>query len=256
MAGVNTDVHLNTFLVAKTEVTVADFREFIEQTNYQTTAEILGWSVTPSWKTTSGASWRNPGFQPRDSMPVVGISWYDAVEYCNWRSETDGLRPAYSVNKQVQDPNNLNAHDKLKWTVRLISGANGYRLPSEAEWTVAAQGGRRAGYSVYAGSNDPNAVAWQGGNSSASLHPFGTLKPNELGIYDMSGNVWEWCYDWWGSAPPGGTQPMGPISGEYHFIKGGGAWDSVDLSQITHRGHFGASYLSAYSFGMRLFRNL
>jgi len=109
-----------------------------------------------------------------------------------------------------------------------------YRLPTEAEWEYAARGGNKSEGYKYSGSNTLDDVAWYGGNSGNTTKPIGTKQPNELGIYDMSGNVWEWCSDWYGtySASPQ-TNPKGPATGQYRITRGGAYLDNS--FQITTR---------------------
>jgi len=143
-----------------------------------------------------------------DNQPVNKVRWYDAVEYCNKRSRREGLTPAYTI-----------SGTNVSWN----KNANGYRLPTEAEWEYAARGGHQAGgYNIYAGSDNINSVAWYRSNSGSKSHPVGGKQANELGIYDMSGNVWEWCWDWYGSYPSGSvTDPAGPSSGSDRVHRGG-----------------------------------
>jgi hypothetical protein len=131
----------------------------------------------------------NPSNFKGDTLPVGYVSWYDALEYCNRRSVKEGLTPVYS-----------GSGDYITCNFK----TNGYRLPTEAEWEWAAKGGGKE-FMVYeySGSNNVDAVAWYGGNSGGRSHPVGQKQPNSLGIYDMSGNVWEWCWDWYGGYSSG-----------------------------------------------------
>lgn len=156
----------------------------------------------------------NPSHFQGDNLPVEDISWYQAVEFCNKLSQKEGLTPAYTINGRNVTCN---------WN------ANGYRLPTEAEWEYAARGGNKAkkrffgGYkNNYSGSNNIDEVAWYSSNSGSKTQAVGTKKANELGIYDMSGNVWEWCWDWYGSYSSGAkTNPRGSSSGSRRVLRGG-----------------------------------
>lgn len=133
-----------------------------------------------------------------------------------------------------------------------MTGQN-FRLPTEAEWEFAARGGNKSKGYKYAGGNDINEVAWNSDNASSMTHPVGTKVPNELGLYDMTGNVWEWCYDWYGSytATDGQTDPQGPSTGSNRVFRGG-CWGNSSLySRVTIRRNNTPSF-SSYHLGLRL----
>ncbi len=160
----------------------------------------------------------------RGSRPVIYVSWYDAVKYCNWLSEQAGLPKAYSI-----------SGTSVNWN----QNAEGYRLPTEAEWEYAARGGKHSRGYKYAGSNNVGEVGWYSGNSGGKTHPVKGKKANELGLYDMSGNVWEWCWDWYDSdyysISPGGNL-TGPSSGSYRVIRGGSWGLNPEGLRVAARG--------------------
>jgi sulfatase modifying factor 1 len=159
----------------------------------------------------------NPSKFIGDNLPVESVSWYDCVEYCNKRSIKEGLTPYYIINRKIKDQNNKTDLDDIKLLVTVNGGADGYRLPTEAEWEYAAGGGQLSKNYTYSGSNNIEDVAWYWQNAGdkklAGIWSWPTLeknnnktklvgskRSNELGIYDMSGNVREWCEDWYEDA--------------------------------------------------------
>ena len=132
---------------------------------------------------------------------------------------------------------NVSYFDCQKFVVRLnkLTGKK-YRLPTEAEWEYAARGGKKSKGYEYAGSNNINEVAWFERNSSRSSHPVGEKVPNELGLYDMSGNVWEWCNDWYGNYESGvQTNPQGPALGIYRMFRGCSWGEIADNCRVSNR---------------------
>jgi formylglycine-generating enzyme required for sulfatase activity len=187
------------------EVTVSSFYMGIYEVTQKEWVEVMG---------------ANPSDWKDDSFPVGRVSWQDALEYCNKRSQKEGLTPAYK-----------NVSGQLVCDFK----ANGYRLPTEAEWEFAAKGGIKGNASdglfpeefTYSGSSDANAVAWCTANSQidkgkSQTHAVGTKAANSLGIYDMSGNVSEWCWDWFGAyTSEAQTNPEGPATGRDRVARGG-----------------------------------
>lgn len=185
--------------------------------------EDVFWPLLETWREACAIRLEGDRFLVREGMeeyPVVGVSWNGAVAYCNYRSLKEGKTPAYET---------------VFWD--LIPAANGYRLPNNEEWEWAARGGvHSAGYPC-AGDNDPDAVAWYGGNSGKMPHPVGGKVPNELGLYDMNGNVWEFCTERFGTfrgiITTGG---VGALMGSYHLWRGG-SYTSTEMSVHMFRHH-------------------
>ena len=178
----------------------------------------------------------NVGNGTSDSHPVTNVSWYDAVKWCNAKSQMDGLTPVYLVN---EDSSSVYKTGEIVPTID--STANGYRLPNEAEWEWAARGGVKSQGYTYSGSNTIVDVAWYSANSSGGTKEVGTLLENELGFNDMSGNVWEWCND---SVFP------------YRRFRGGG-WDySAGGCTVAYRGIVHTPDFRSGVIGFRLARSL
>ncbi|MBV6442944.1 MAG: Hercynine oxygenase [Saprospiraceae bacterium] len=220
-------VTIDNFHIARTQVTWWQYMLFCRATNRE----------MPS----------SPGWGRIGNHPVVNVNWYDAVQYANWVSERRGYTPVYEIDTARKDPNNKSDYDKQKWTVTLRKDADGLRLPTEAEWEFAARGGKQSKGFEYAGSDDLDEVGWYSNNAESKTHPVAEKKANELGIYDMSGNVWEWCGDWYGdypSSPP--ENPAGPASGSYRVLRGG-AWDGVaDGCRVAYRSYYGPVLRSSF----------
>ena len=129
-----------------------------------------------------------------------------------------------------------------------------FRLPTEAEWEYAARGGKKSKGYTYSGSNAIGDVAWHLDNSGNTTHEVGTKQANELGIYDMSGNVWEWCQDWYGETyykNSSTTDPQGPASGTSRVLRGGSRYDFAQCCRVAYRSNYYPDHRNSYR-GLRL----
>ncbi len=193
----------------------------------------------------SGRPLLDDGGWGRGNIPVIGLNWYDAVEYCNWLSEKEGLTPCYREGERV-----------VAWERE----TSGYRLPTEAEWEYAAKGGPLSKHYAYPGGDDPDKVAWYADNSDGQPHPIGQKTPNELGLYNMGGNVREFCWDRyaWNMYLYCGdpvVDPRGFGAGTHPniVIRGGDFESPVDELRVEARGYDVPTGRGMY--GIRLVRN-
>ncbi len=170
-----------------------------------------------------------------------------------WRAVM-GNNPSYHTGDVFCPVEEVSWNDCQTFISKLneMTGQN-FRLPTEAEWEFAARGGNKSRGFMYAGSDDLNEVGWcNGGDSNTTTHPVATKLPNELGLYDMSGNVREWCSDRYGSySAANQTDPQGPTSGTYRVHRGGGSGNKATACRITQRFRFGPSSVLSY-LGLRL----
>ena len=193
------------------------------------------------------------------NYPVYYVSWFNAIEYCNRRSMQEGLTPCYSYSTYGTNPDGWpsgwNTSDSNHTNVNCNWSANGYRLPTEMEWMFAAKGGNQSQGYTYSGSYDVNAVAWyEGNNNPWGTKDVGLKDPNELGTFDMSGNVWEWVWDIYGSYPSGSqTNPTGANSGSSRVRRGGGWLYDADYCTVSLRDYSNATY-SGDDLGFRCVR--
>jgi len=200
----------------------------------------------------------NPSNFTGTNRPVECVSWFDAIEYCNRRSMQEGLNPCYSYGTFGTDPDawpsGWNTSDGNHTNVSCDWTANGYRLPTEMEWMFAARGGNQSHNYTYSGSNDINAVGWYRNNSGSTTHTVGTKAANELGIFDMTGNVWEWVWDIYGDYPGDAqTDPHGATSGSNRVYRGGSWGSSAIHCTVSNRDNHNAPYTNYY-IGFRCIR--
>ncbi len=226
------EVKVGDFYIGKFEVTVAQFKSFVEIAGYQTEAERIGKSYiyTGSWKNMKGINWRHDArgnLRPTSEYdhPVIHVSWNDALAYCKWLSEQT---------------------------------KKSFRLLSEAEWEFAARGGTQNKNTKYSGSNNIDEIAWYITSSAdKGTFPVGTKKPNQLGIHDLSGNVYEWCGDWYDSeyylnSPT--DNPKGVPSGISRVVRGGSWHDAAEKNRLASRFNGSPAYCG-YNIGFRVARS-
>ena len=213
-------VTLSSFYVSKYEITYEQYIKFLNDRKIKKNFNFNGRKLLNNRSDYCAIKYRDSCFSFKanyyansKNCPIMEVTWYGALSFCNWKSEQEGLTPCYTItNKKVE----------CNWN------ADGYRLPTEAEWEYAARGGDRKDHK-WSGTENMNEIgdyAWYLLNSKLRTHEAGTKKPNHLGIHDMSGNVWEWCWDWYGKLPTSRvTNPREPEKGEKRILRGGG-WRS------------------------------
>ena len=190
--------------------------------------------------------------------PVEQVDWYDALVFCNTLSKLSGFDSYYKIDKPKKDLNNENDQDGKKWLVEVNHGSKGYRLPTEAEWEYAARGGKywQDGYE-YSGSNKLEEVGWYDDNSHEETLIVGMKQANQLGLYDMSGNVYEWFWDWYDEEYYNNSakkNPLGVERGMYRIVRGGSWYDYNYLCRVAYRSRYYPDNRSNL-LGFRIFRS-
>ncbi|MHC4180545.1 MAG: formylglycine-generating enzyme family protein [Planctomycetota bacterium] len=187
---------------------------------------------------------RNPAKFQESDRPVERVSWYDATQYCNARSLREDLQPCYD-----------------RETLKCDFGADGYRLPTEAEWEYACRAGTATGWSFGSGAGKLKRHAWFKGNSAKTTHPVRQKSPNPWGLYDMHGNVWEWCNDFSSESYQGraeGQDPHGPATGQERVLRGGSWASSAESCRSAARNsetpRFADACFGTEAYGFRCVR--
>ncbi|MBR9976778.1 MAG: formylglycine-generating enzyme family protein [Bacteroidetes bacterium] len=190
----------------------------------------------------------NPSQFKDADLPVERVTWYEAVEFCNELSRQEGLDPCYSGSGS---------------SIVCDFTANGYRLPTEAEWEYACRAGTETDF--YTGNmTSPTGVdpaldraGWYYENSGSSTHPVGEKEHNAFGLYDMHGNVMEWCWDWYGNdyyASSPAEDPRGPTTGNYRVVRGGSWYDDARSCRSAYRIHRNPGHRVYGLLGFRVVR--
>ena len=234
------EVQVSSFNMGKYEVTFSEFKAFVAETGYQTDSEKEGGSFI--WdgdkvEKKSGINWRHDSKgKPRDATekrhPVIHVSWNDAQAYIKWLNEKTGK--------------NYRLPTEAEWEFAAKGGLSKPIKPksvedlSQSEWEHMAKGGLKKNGYLYSGSNRLGKVGWYHENSGGRTHPVGEKEPNELGIYDMTGNVQEWCQDWfqwydYSGSPNLDVNPISRTKSTDKVVRGGGWFDQQSSCRVSNR---------------------
>ena len=249
-------------LIAVLLITVAGTPWWPANSKLSENATAFGNSFEPDMVTVQGGRFAMGGQENDNEKPIhtVTLSSFKLAKYETTLAQWQNVMGSHPLGRNdcMDCPVTAVGWDDIQAFITRLNTLSGktYRLPTEAEWEYAARGGIKSKGFDYAGSNDVNAVAWTFANSGSTIHPVGQKEANELGLYDMSGNVFEWCSDWYDetyytNSP--GHDPKGPATGEHRVFRGGNRASEPAKSRVVYRNPFRLGYAS---LGFRLASSL